>query len=393
MIKFLFSRYITYGIIFLEVLLVPVYLKKSDYVQYEYVKNLINLSSFVLLGSHTGFVYYFYSKKENHFPELFKVSIYILLLTSLFFSVFYQSLFLLFPFLCYGMSVFLEKKLQVEKEFYVAILYKPLLALNLIFAVLGYCFILGNEVNIYVILSIGYSLSLFLWFIVIKFFAKKSFREIESVRLRLTVDDVKTFYRLVKVGIVENAATVILMFYLFTDRYVLNHFYQDQLPSYSLAFNFSQFVFIGINSLAYIQNVEIGENLDTLNRDRILKILRKSFLFFLILFIGVLLLSFIYGKVFPVFQDLIKYTFILSFFIGIFYTCNVLSVIPLFKGKQKVITIGLALVGVINVILSYSFYQFNIPPILNIGKTALLLMLFGAYLVGYSIKLTNRKSA
>jgi len=388
MIKFLFSRYFTYAIIFLEVLLVPVILNKSSYVEYEYMKNIINLSSFVLLGSHTGFIYYFYSKKNDFFPELLKISICLLLFTSLIFSIYYKVPFLLLSFFCFGVSVFVEKKLQIEKEFYLAILYKPFLALVLILAV----FFLRN-IAISSILSIGYSVALILWFFMVRLFAKSLFKQITTVNFKITPNDIVTYFNMIKVGIVENAATVILMFYLFTDRYILNHFYQNQLPSYSLAFNFSQFVFIGINSLAYIQNVEIGEGLAILNKQRILMIFKKSFLFFLILFLGVFVISFIYGKIYPTFENLVVYTCILSFFIGIFYACNVLSVVPLLKGKQKVITISLALVGFINVILSYFFYHLNVSPILNIAKTGFLLMLFGIYLVLYSIKITNRSSA
>lgn len=386
MIKFLLSRYITYAIIFLEVLLVPLFLNKSDYVEYEYIKNVINLSSFVLLGSHTGFIYYFYSKKQDFFPELIKLSIYILLFSSLFFSIYYNSPLLLLSFFCFGASVFIEKKLQVEKKFYLAILYKPFLALVLIVAV----FFL-KDIGISLILAAGYSLALVLWFLIIRLFAKHLFKQLLPTRLLITRNDIITYYKMIKVGIVENAATVILMFYLFADRYMLNHFYQDQLPSYSLAFNFSQFVFIGINSLAYIQNVEIGENLGSLSKEKIIQILKKTMAFFVLLFIGVLCVSFIYGKIFKGFENLMSYTILLSLFIGLFYVCNVLSVIPLFKGKQKVVTMSLGFFFLINVILSFVFFRLHIPPIWNIAKTACLLTIFGGYIVGYSIILIQKK--
>ncbi|TDO26918.1 lipopolysaccharide biosynthesis protein [Sediminibacterium goheungense] len=386
MIKFLLSRYITYAIIFLEVLLVPLFLNKSDYVEYEYIKNVINLSSFVLLGSHTGFIYYFYSKKQDFFPELIKLSIYILLFSSLFFSIYYNSPLLLLSFFCFGASVFIEKKLQVEKKFYLAILYKPFLALVLIVAV----FFL-KDIGISLILAAGYSLALVLWFLIIRLFAKHLFKQLLPTRLLITRNDIITYYKMIKVGIVENAATVILMFYLFADRYMLNHFYQDQLPSYSLAFNFSQFVFIGINSLAYIQNVEIGENLGSLSKEKIIQILKKTMAFFVLLFIGVLCVSFIYGKIFKGFENLMGYTILLSLFIGLFYVCNVLSVIPLFKGKQKVVTMSLGFFFLINVILSFVFFRLHIPPIWNIAKTACLLTIFGGYIVGYSIILIQKK--
>jgi hypothetical protein len=39
MIKFVFTRYLTYAIVFLEVFIVPLLLTKEDFGQYEYLKN------------------------------------------------------------------------------------------------------------------------------------------------------------------------------------------------------------------------------------------------------------------------------------------------------------------------------------------------------------------
>ena len=366
---------------------------KEDYENYEYLKNIIALSSFVLLGSHSGFVFYFYSKGENLFSSLLSISIIVLVLSSILFSVFLSNHYLIWPILFFGVSVFLEKKIQVDKQFYLAILYKPLLSLLLVSTIFLSVQKTPSSLYVYNVLAFCYPVALIIWLCLIKFFAPVTFKFILDINFTNIKSDFYHYIKMVKVGVVENAATILLMLHLFTDRYMLNNYYQSDLASYSLAFNFSQLVFVGINSLAYIQNVRIGEDIINIKISKIKGILLRAFFLFLLLFICVVIVSYCYELMFDGFDDLTLYTIVLAFFIGIFYTFNVIGIIPLLKGKQKVVTFLMVIIFLTNLFLSFLFYHLSIPAIFNIGKTVLMLSFFGGFIVFYSLKLIQSKTS
>ena len=389
MIKFILSRYITYAIVFLEVLSVPLILKTEDFGQYEYLKNVVSLSSFILLGSHTGFVYYYYTTKKDYFIELINGSYIILILVSLIISIYFKSFNFIPLIVCFGSTIFFEKKLQVEKKLYLSILFKPLFALISLLTLFFIIRVLHFEINVTNSLTLIYLVSLLLWLLVIFIYAPKIYHDILR-KWSLKKNDIVVFYNLIKAGIVENLATIILLIYFFSDRFLLKNFYSDDLPSYSLAFNFSQLIFVGMNSLTFIKNIEIGENFHNIDRIFLINIFKKSFLIFLSLFLCVNIIGWIYHMFSESFQHLTEYTFILSFFIGLFYTFNVIGIIPLLNKKQNIITIFLLFFLIINLISTYFMFRLHFVPMYIILKSCILLMIFGLGTVFFSFKIVNK---
>jgi hypothetical protein len=199
------------------------------------------------------------------------------------------------------------------------------------------------------------------------------------------------FIKLIKAGIVENLASIILLLYFFIDRYLLKNFYPDDIASYSLAFNFCQLIFVGMNSMTYIKNVEIGENIKNIKADDLIIILKKSISMFLLLLICVNVGAFFY-QIFKVdFKYLLQYTFILSSFIGLYYTLNVIGIIPLLYRKQNTITLILFFFLIINLFSTYFMYKFKIPSMLIILKSSILLMFFGFWVLFFSLRIIDKK--
>ncbi len=389
MIKFIFTRYITYAIVFLEVFIVPLILKKEDFGQYEYLKNVVSLSSFILLGSHTGFVYYYYTTKKDYFVELINGSYIILTLISLIFSIYFRSFNFIPLIICFGSTIFFEKKLQVEKKLYLSILFKPIFALISILTLFFTVHVFNFETNVTNSLTLIYIVSLLLWLLLIFINAPKMLYDILR-EWSIKKNDIVVFYNLIKAGIVENLATVILLFYFFSDRFLLKNFYTDELSSYSLAFNFSQLIFVGMNSLTYIKNIEIGDKFHNIDRIFLINTFKKSFIIFLSLFFCVNTIGWIYQMFSESFQHLTQYTFILSFFIGLYYTFNVIGIIPLLNKKQNSITIFLLFFLIINLISTYFMYKLNIIPMYIILKSCILLMIFGLGSVFFSFKIIKK---
>lgn len=389
MIKFIITRYLTYAIVFLEVFIAPLILKKEIFGQYEYLKNIVTLSSFVLLGSHTGFVYYYYTSKKDHFIELLNGSYIVLIAMAFIYSIYYRSFYFIPLIICFGSTVFIEKKLQVERQLYLAILFKPVFALISLLTLFITLYVLHFEINITLFLTIIYIVSLLLWCLLIYFFAPKMVHDIFE-KWSLKKNDISIYYNLVKAGIVENFATIILLFYFFTDRFLLKNFYSEELSSYSLAFNFSQLIFVGMNSITFVNNIEIGEKLHTIRRGDLVKIYKKSLLIFILLLVCVNIISFFYQMLEQKFQYLTQYTFVLSFFIGLYYTFNVIGIVPLLNKKQNTVTFFLLIFLIINLISSYFMHRYNFFPIYIILKSSILLMIFGLVTMFYSLKIIGK---
>jgi hypothetical protein len=386
MINFVFTRYLTYAIVFLEVFIVPLILTKEDFGQYEYLKNVISLSSFVLLGSHTGFVYYYYTSKKDHFVELINGSYIILITMSLIYSIYFRSFYFIPLIMCYGSTVFFEKKLQVERKLYLAILFKPVLSLISLLTLFITLNVFHFDINITKFLTIIYIVSLLFWIFLIYIFAPSMVHDIFR-KWSFKKNDIIVFYNLIKAGIVENFATIILLFYFFADRFLLKNFYSEELSSYSLAFNFSQLIFVGMNSMTYVNNIEIGEKLHSINKIHIINIFKKSFLIFLLLLICVNIIGFFYQIFVQNFQNLTQYTFILSLFIGLYYTFNVIGIIPLLNKKQNNVTFFLLISLIVNLISTYFMYRYHFLPIYIILKSSILLMIFGLGTMVFSFKI------
>ena len=153
MIKFLISRYFLYIIIFLEILISPRFFIPKEYGEYEYYKYIIGFSSFALLGSHTGFIYYKYSKSIDYFQSLLFSSFYLLIFISFIIAIFINNIFIMIPFVIMGLSAIIEKKLQVSKNNILAILFKPIISFFLVSVISINFYYLNSKLSIIYLVS------------------------------------------------------------------------------------------------------------------------------------------------------------------------------------------------------------------------------------------------
>jgi O-antigen/teichoic acid export membrane protein len=391
LIRFLAIRYLAYALIFLEILLAPQFLNKESYANYEYIKNLLNLCSFILLGSHTGYLVYVFSKKRDYFEALVRIALLILLICGIAVAVTQGSAFLILPVVCIGVSFIIEKKLQVVREFFLAILFKPLVSILLVLCLCIYSFVF-KHIPITQVICFGYVLAMISWFILSKLFIKRNLVEFDILK-RFSVLDFAKYRRLVSAGLTENLGTILLTASLFIDRYVLKTYFPAELASYSLAFNFSQFVFIGINSVSYIEAVNIGENFLTIGARQLKQIIKKSMMMFLLLLVGVMTLAVGYDRFFSAYTGFLGLVLILSALVGFFYASNVTSVILLYARKQYIATSILAATFCLNVLLSAVFIQARVAPVFLIIKSAGLLTIAGTLILIMSFREIKKRDA
>ena len=386
MYKFIITRYLTYAIVFLEVIIAPIILSKNIFSEYEYLKNIVSLSSIILLGSHTGFVYYFYTSKNDYFIDLINGSFLILIPISVIYSLYYNNFYFIPLIIFFGTTIFLEKKLQVEKKFYLAILFKPIFGLVSLLSLYISLYFFSININITLFLAFVYTTSILVWFILIYHFASDVVSNVFN-KWKIEKKNIFIFYKLIKAGLVENLASIILLFYFFIDRYYLRNFHPEDIASYSLAFNLSQLIFVGMNSMTYLKNVEIGEKLDNIKGGDVITILKNSLFMFFLLLVFVNFGAFVYQIFKGDYKYLIQYTFILSSLIGLYYTLNVVGIIPLLHGKQNNITLILFFFLIINILSTYIMYLLKSPAIFVILKSSLLLTVFGVGVLFFSFRI------
>ncbi len=389
MLRFIFGRYLAYGFIFIEILVVPELLTPNKYANFEYLKSLVALSSLVLLGSHTGYIYYNYTKRRNYFDSLLKVAFFQLLIVGLVVGLVQNSLILFIPIVSMGLSAIFEKRLQISRQFYLAILFKPLCSVMFLILILSFDKIY-HEFTDQIAIVLGYFLALISWELISRINGESMGLLKIANAFSINRLDFYKFFRMVKTGIVENMATIVLGLILFTDRYVLKNYFVADLPAYSLAFNFAQFVFIGINSLTYILAIDLSEKFSQLTRSEIKGVAKKSIGLYMLLLIAVMLLAMGYDAIFGAYESFLIYTFILSLFVGFFYALNTTSVIVLLANKQHLATSLCITVFLLNIIVSYIFLLAELSPILFIVKTVVLLAICGLSIFIISLKVIKK---
>jgi hypothetical protein len=389
MIKFIVTRYLFYIIIFFEILISPRYFNPKEYGEYEYYKYIIGFASFALLGSHTGYIYYKFSKSIDLFQSLLSIGLYVLIFTGFILSIWINHIFLMLPFVIMGLSAIIEKKLQVSKNNILAILFKPLNSFFLLFLMVLNIFYLNSKLSIIHLISISSFFTIFVWIFFILKFAYKNKFNLEYLFIKPD-KFIYNYYLLIKAGFLESLATIILGLFLFVDRYYFKNYYPSALPTYSLAFNFSQFVFIGLNSIAFVKNIEISERINKIRSSELKNILFEIVFYLFLFLLGVLFVTYFYSILINNFKNIIIYSLVLSLFLGIFYTFNIFGSILLLKDKQHVLTFVLFIALILNIILTFILNFYKLEPIFYLLKTGIIITLTGLYIYLYAYALLKK---
>lgn len=375
MIKFVFTRYVFYGFIALEILIMPKLLPSSIYGEFEYAKYLSNTLPLILLGTHSGYMYNRYSKNRDDYTSLFLVGLILLFVTGFFASIFLSNWLYLISTLSIGSSFILEKKLLVEKKFTTAILFKPLLSLTFIGSI-GVAYYLGNVgKNYFLAMSVAYTFSLILYLR----FADSDWKSRIFIPQK---KHIKEYIDLLKVGFTLNLGTIVYTLYLFFDRYYIKTYLNEELAGYSIAFNFAQMVVIGLSSIGLLTSVQLGENSQNLTKKLLNSILKKSTLIFLALGIGGGLGIVFYEYLIGNYSNLLPLYILVLSINGVFFLLGSVSSVVFYKGNQLSLSLSFLLIFIINLSCSELMMKFQIGNIhLFLAKSFLFMLVYVG--VGY----------
>lgn len=379
--KYFFYRYFTYGFIAAEVFFIPILLSEDNYGKIELYKSVALLGPYALLGSFSGYIYEKYTLKKDSYSHLFFWSFFSSLPIGLIVALWYSNFILFVPFLLNSLSIVQEKRLQVNGNFFLSILFKPILSLALLLIILGLHLFSSEDQDVVLSLVIAYIVAYISWTTLCKKITGISLINFRILTLR---NSLRRYLNLVNKGFIIYLSTIIISLLIFNYRLFIVKDFPSQLSSFSLAFNIAQFVFLGVNTIGYVLTVKIGEEIEEITKSTLKKVLLKSTLFFLALLSFGLLIVIFYKYHIKDFQNLIEFYLIIGSFLGLYYVASVISPIMLYKGTIKQSTIFLCLIFIIDYLTSIYLIANGFSSFSIIIKSGLLL-LFSAFFNLYLI--------
>lgn len=388
-IKYFVFRYFTYAFIAFEVIILPILLSKNSYGEIEFYKSIATLGPYALLGAFSGYMYDKYTLKNESYEHMFFWGAISSFIGGVFFAIWNNNILIIVPFVLNALSIIQEKKMQVSGNFFLSILFKPILSFFLVIIIGVKYYFLEGYGGVLDSLVIAYILSYASWTILC---IKKTNISLIFLNIRDYSSSFKIYLTLINKGFIINLSTILLSFLIFNYRVFINNHFSNDLSSFSLAFNFAQFVFLGVNTIGYMLTVEIGERIDVIDIAFLKSALLKSFLFFLLLFFGGLVVALFYDAYVKHFDNLIIYYVILCLFVGIYYVASVVSPVLLYRDTIKSSTIMLSAIFAIDYYSTFFLVKSNYSSLFILNKSGILLSLsaiYNLYLIFYKSRISR----
>lgn len=373
----------------MEVVLLPLLLSNNSYAELEFIKSISLLGPYALLGSFSGYIYNKYTLKSDTYEELFFWGALSGIIGGLIFGFYYNSWIVVFLFFINAISLLQEKKLQVSGNFFLSILFKPFFSFFLLIIIIIHNYSKFDEKNVSVSLLISYLLAYFTWTFLC---FKKSGIVLVIYKVSSFNKSIKIYFNLIRNGFLINLSTILLSFYIFNLRIFIKDYSPSHLSSFSLASNFAQFVFLGINTVGYILTVKIGEQIETVNKNFILTVLFKTFLFYLVLVIGGATICLCYNLFVKKFDFIVEYYSLLSLFLGLYYVSSIVSPVLLYRNTINKSTIVLIIIFLIDFTSTKLMALAELNSFLILSKSGFLLILsalYNLYLVLYKSRIRH----
>ena len=371
-IRLLVVRYAVNFVGFIEILLLPVLLDPGFYTDVEFLRYLMMLAPIFLFGAHSGFLYQFYNNKIDHIKILclFSFLVSSVIATLIFFIT--EKILVSIAIFCLILVSPLEKWLVVSGKLILASVYKSFISISMI--ILGcVSFLYYNGESFTDIYSLSIIIGSLVWGVYLLSLVKAPFSSL------LDVEGFSSFYQgviqLVKSGFVINIQSYVLVAYFLFDRFFIGQFYSESEREYALAFSLSQIIFIGLNTIAFSAQRNIGSSIQTYTLENYSRGIKLVFMLFSVLgFVGVcgvfVLNLFIAG-----YGDFIYSFIITSIFYGAYYAFSSFSVVAFYKNLSFSALFILLVFMILNITLSYLLISYKGGYYLMLFKSGLLLLL------------------
>lgn len=371
------GRYLINAIGFVEILVLPFLLAPADYAEIERNKQLVAFSPVVLLGAGLGYLKFHFKGVSNinsgsyTFGALissFVVSAVLLIFGANSFQV--SAVFL------YIFTSAIEKQLLGCNRLLIAYSYKAFISVALIVGTLIFTYFASEELNAGLLYPIAIIVALSIW---ISFAIKSvSFQCIANIEgLWVCVCE---YVRLIKSGFVLNLLTFVIILHFIFERMVIADYFSEQLPSYSLAYAFSQIGIVMINAIAYAFQNKFGIASNQLQPNEY-RAYRNAMIFvYVALLVFSIPMIYIYQGYYGGYDDLLEIYISFYLFSGLYFSISSTSVIALYLGLSNVALISFLVFLFVNVFFS-PFVGFDYSSIfLYLFKSGILIVCAAFYL-------------
>lgn len=356
-------RYGVNAVLALELFIVPLLLNPAYYSTIEYTRNAAALAQFSLMGAYTGYVYKFYQERTDQFRSLLLSSAVVGVITGIGYGIVFKSFALGAAAVCMVLSAVMEKKLQVYRCFVHASLFKAICSVLLI--IVAYAtsrsLVVLPAADLF---GLAIVVSFLLWSLLcVKVLKTCSVGYHVEKDARFSWHIVKMFVRR---GFILNLATQFLSYYLFYDRFYVTKEYASYISGYSLAFNVSQLVFVGLNTITFVYLSDIGDKANDLSRNFLTRKIAVAGAFLVGLYLAGVGACFVYSNYVNAYNGFFDSYLAIASLFGAYYAVSVVSSAALFTNTTNHLAIILAIVlalkvGVTKVLfplLPVGYYQF-----------------------------------
>lgn len=331
------GRYLLFGILGVETMVLPYFLPREVYGEVEFIKFTIFLTQFTLVGAGTGYVVSYLKKTESSDATTFFFTGAVLhsVLVGLILTLLVHWTIAITASVAI-IAIVLESVLKVNERYLLAMSYKPLLSLGLI-GLLPLVLLRETGINYYVFFSFLLS---FCVYATIAFTRLKLGRScLIGVRSFVSLSGAKKYMEYIKIGFIMNISTAMTFVFFYIDRATIRENHPELLPDYSLAFSVMQMTIVAITTFSYVNIVEFGKDLEiSVLKKRVMNSLKICFLFYVGIGFCSILFSFV-AELFYGYDNLFESTSLMVVLFGLASVFTSVNSAHLYLGSTNILAL------------------------------------------------------
>ena len=380
MLKFLAGRYLLFGILGVETLLMPFFLPKETYGEVEFLKFTAFLTQFLLIGAATGFIVRYLKEPVEGRDELRYVFVLGAFLQTLVVCavtwLLGYGVIALLAFFAMLVLVF-ESIGKVNENYLLSMSFKPILSLSFITLIPVF---LATQFSVENYVLVGFLIAAVIYIGLIRYRLNQSVNKAISYKKIFFGNWVRNYTENIKCGFVVNISTAMVFLFFYIDRVVIREQFPEFLGDYSLSFSIMQLTIVAITAFSYINIVEFGKSQDDIEdlKAKVVISLRKCLILLLILGTASSLLSY-FASTYYDYTEVFKTTSLMILLFGLANVLSSLNAVHLYLGSVNKVALLIAVAFLVSVTLNYYIDYSSLN-----GYYMLLLKTYGIYFI-YSL--------
>lgn len=394
--KLFVARYLVNVVLVAEILILPLIVKPSSFVEIEYYRNILILIPFLLLGINSGYLPLLYRHNTDAKYQLLRFGTFLGLAGAVIVYCLQKSVF--FSFSVFAVLLYLSvEKILIARKYLVFVSIAKSMASVSVLAAFNFMRLYEpfsiNEFDLY---YAGYAIGIIIWFVFL--IARiDQFLDIDFLELVQKFDfrnDIFQVAELIRHGF-PIALQTWLLFYLFLiDRDIFIESFQESAPSYNLMFSLGSIFFIGLNTVAFSLQVKFGVGLDRFDRAAVFSLFRSYSVVFIFGLVGAYFCIWILAilDIFSNYDGFVDYSFpILVLHGGYYFFASFFSLL-IYRGRNDLLVLGMIIVVLISWAANSIIVDHSLSPTWIVYKTGFVLLVYSIFMFLCLVRGLTRES-